>query len=856
MESTTRAIRHEELLEQMGWVQSLARSLVRDPTVADDVVQEAYLTALDRPPRTAHSGASLRAWLAAVTRTLARQSVRTETRRHAREAKVARPETAVEPAGLDVVARGEVQRDVVEAVLALAEPYRSTVLLRYLDGLSGPEIAERTGVSHAAVRQRLSRGLKTLRGELDDRHGGDCRAWLAPLAAPLLRPRAETLPAAALPVPTLVGAAAVVLVGVAVWVLPDWGGASGVPAVTDLPTVAAALPELPSPVRSAPEALPTAAPVVSESSDPAPVADAIGLAPLFSDVSGRVVDPSGQPVPDLRVRFEPGVSAAGERGTTLTAFSDADGRFLLEDVPGRGTVLAASRHWSTLFAGDASRPLAEASPLVVVAPAVALEGAVADEHGVPVEGARLTLRPPQDAAASVALDLGTSWPLELRSLSDREGRFALSGAPRLPGARLQVRAAGFHELELALDHDDDAPLELTLTRPAGRLDGTVVDARGAPAAGALVVFGEATAAADDSGAFRLHVEPEQLAGASSPEALVAVLAGHQPGRVNALADERGERSWPARVSLRLGPAPVTLTGRVLGPDGAPLPGAKVWLADPEPLVVEGDDEEGSTERSGPVPAGAPTGPAVQSVEAFLAGHDEQSFRPVLTDGEGRFKLAGLTERPLRLAAMAQGSLAATLSEPVLPGQGELILRLDGADVRAGFAGRVVDGDGRAMPGVGVSLRRPALTVAHTTWLEIGRRAVTDADGRFQLGSCSTDGTALRLDGEGLVPVDLPVPEAGGEAVLVVPARRELRLLLADDRGADRFAVLDGAGEALPLLDLRKDRRQRRMAVPLTDGRGPVLAVSAAATTLVLLLDDEELERRPLSLRPGRVNEIR
>ncbi len=87
-----RAINQEELLAQMGWVQSLAWSLVRDPNVAQDVAQEAWLAALSRPPR-ATSGPGLRAWLASVTRTLARQSVRSERRRTAREHKAASAES-------------------------------------------------------------------------------------------------------------------------------------------------------------------------------------------------------------------------------------------------------------------------------------------------------------------------------------------------------------------------------------------------------------------------------------------------------------------------------------------------------------------------------------------------------------------------------------------------------------------------------------------------------------------------------------------------------------------------------------------------------------------------------------------
>ena len=45
------ALSEESLLAELGWVRQLALSLVRDPAVADDVAQEAYLLARERPPR-------------------------------------------------------------------------------------------------------------------------------------------------------------------------------------------------------------------------------------------------------------------------------------------------------------------------------------------------------------------------------------------------------------------------------------------------------------------------------------------------------------------------------------------------------------------------------------------------------------------------------------------------------------------------------------------------------------------------------------------------------------------------------------------------------------------------------------
>src|SRR5258705_5106873 len=103
METNPRSMRADALLAEMAWVQRLARSLVRDPNIADEVAQDAWLHALERPPRHAFGRPGLRAWLSRVTRTLARQSMRSDARRTLREQSAARSES-------DVSARDSVAR--------------------------------------------------------------------------------------------------------------------------------------------------------------------------------------------------------------------------------------------------------------------------------------------------------------------------------------------------------------------------------------------------------------------------------------------------------------------------------------------------------------------------------------------------------------------------------------------------------------------------------------------------------------------------------------------------------------------------------------------------------------------------
>ena len=52
-------------------------------------------------------------------------------------------------------------------IRSLPEAYRETLVLRLVEGMTGPEIAERTGLTPASVRVNLHRGMKMLREKLE-----------------------------------------------------------------------------------------------------------------------------------------------------------------------------------------------------------------------------------------------------------------------------------------------------------------------------------------------------------------------------------------------------------------------------------------------------------------------------------------------------------------------------------------------------------------------------------------------------------------------------------------------------------------------------------------------------------------
>jgi RNA polymerase sigma factor (sigma-70 family) len=191
-----------ELLANTRWVRRLAGHLVRDPNTADDLAQETWMAAADNA---VPQDVPLSTWLAGILRNLVRLRARSEARRSARErlaatdeAQPATPESAVE--------RMELYQQLGRLLLDLAEPYRSTLVLRYYEGLSASEIARRTGVPAGTVRWRLKQGLDTIRARLDEKWGRRA-AWI-PIVAPLGRgSRFHHLAVAALAVAVAGGAA-------------------------------------------------------------------------------------------------------------------------------------------------------------------------------------------------------------------------------------------------------------------------------------------------------------------------------------------------------------------------------------------------------------------------------------------------------------------------------------------------------------------------------------------------------------------------------------------------------------------------------------------------------------------------
>jgi len=156
----------------------IARGVVRDDGIAEDVVQEAYVRAFE------HIGSfraesSLSTWLYRIVMNEALGRLR----RSSRSLEIALPTHA---AGADVVAfpngvttddpeKTMAQRQILqlveEATDELPDNFRLVFIARVIEGMSVEETAELLRIKPATVRSRLHRARDLLRKHIDDRIG-------------------------------------------------------------------------------------------------------------------------------------------------------------------------------------------------------------------------------------------------------------------------------------------------------------------------------------------------------------------------------------------------------------------------------------------------------------------------------------------------------------------------------------------------------------------------------------------------------------------------------------------------------------------------------------------------------------
>jgi RNA polymerase sigma-70 factor (ECF subfamily) len=120
----------------------------------DDLVQDIFLHAL-RKLHTLRDATAFGPWIAMIARNRAMDFYR-----NSRETVEVTEQMAVEkpPTGT--------AKEILGLIRRLPEAYRETLVLRFVEGMTGPEIAARTGLTPASVRVNLHRGMKLLRQKM------------------------------------------------------------------------------------------------------------------------------------------------------------------------------------------------------------------------------------------------------------------------------------------------------------------------------------------------------------------------------------------------------------------------------------------------------------------------------------------------------------------------------------------------------------------------------------------------------------------------------------------------------------------------------------------------------------------
>lgn len=441
-------------------------------------------------------------------------------------------------------------------------------------------------------------------------------------------------------------------------------------------------------------------------------------------VTGQVLDEREAPVEGAKVSID-----------TDAVDTAKDGTF---ELPPRapGAVTLAVR--AEACAGRASRKLDLAGDVDVtlhLACAASLAGTVVDAAGAPLDG----------------VDVKALCSGEERTVTTgRDGAFALAPAPG--PCRVEASRKGYRPLATAA-RAPDTSLRLVLDAGAS-VAGVVVDAAGAPVAGARVAVAPV-------------LLEDLLKGSKEPTSAQAdakgrfVISGLEPGRVQVLAAARGV--GVVREPLRLEPGEVRggLTLTLVGPRrldgvvrdeaGRPVTGAEVSVQPPSsdealrdllPDLLRGDF-------------------------SFFVAMEAAQAR---TDPDGRFTLS-LVPSQARHELLAQAEGFETERRP-LPEAGPVDLRLARVRKKGGVSGRVLDERG-----------------APVTAFSINRKAVFADDGRFQV---PRTGAAIRVEADGFAaqPVDCHGPE--GQDVDVGDVTLAPAAALAVEVRADDGAPLDGA----------------------------------------------------------------
>jgi protocatechuate 3,4-dioxygenase beta subunit len=516
-------------------------------------------------------------------------------------------------------------------------------------------------------------------------------------------------------------------------------------------------------------------------------------------VAGRVERPDGTPVGSARVAVMPGGGSdpsAFFYGRTFTE-TGADGAFALtvpSDSEDLIALAAAEGHPTTI--SKKFRAGAEDVRIVMAADAVADVTVVTKGTRTPVEGAVVSIATGSEGSGEAgALATGVTGPDGRTTIRTASGplQMVLVSHPTRPGGMASAAMGGMGAMaDALLDADVPKTLEAGATTPIEiRLrDGTAIAGRVTDPAGNALEGVEVRLASFFGGGGR-----STRSGADGAYRLEGVSLGFMarftvraPGWVLRGEDasiEPGGADGEIAKDLVLRPAS-RVEGRVVGPDGAPVPGASVR--------IEGDD--------------------VLALAIGAMGGEDPSAVP--TDAEGRFALVGVegtAGSAKRTLSVRAGGFVPGKSEPFAIPEGATVevpvVRLSrGATVR----GSVLDPDGRPVADAKVQAspaREGSLVTGMESLFDAPQETVADSDGRFELAGLPEGKLSLTASGTVHAPgvAKVEVGAAGTTATVELRLRRartlRVRVLGPDGApvaGATASAVVE-ADEDAPVFSM-------------------------------------------------------
>lgn len=806
----------------------LARSLLGgDPSVAEDVVQDAFTVAFTTGRVDPDRDVS---WLSGVVRNLARGLRRREARRASGESNEEWMQTVANDATPEAIqASLETQQHVVEAFSSLPDPYRSTLFLRYYKDLTPSQIARSQDAPLATVKSRLQRGLGMLRDSLDAKHGGERHAWASALVvltrtAPATLAAGSVLGGGLLMSLTMTKISYGALAAAVLALLIFWPDTK--PADRPIERTAEAPPSATSGSAARPQDDITKRLVASESTQDSP----LDSGPV---VRGRVIDSQG--------RGLEGLALLQTGGTPVV--SEADGSFAVPLPKTRRTFDVLEQGWRTVVRADFDPQHPEREMNVILAPIARWAGRVRTPDGTPVPHPRIWLHRLESAvSAGTGVALNSALTHEILVHGDEHGWFEVVDAPLIAGLSLRVDAGpDFGRSLIAAPQTADGSMDVVLDPKTGAdlvATGRVFLPDGRSAGpGVQVMLGRLGTRTDANGDYRLvarapHHRPR------TNDRLIAVAPRHLPA-IHEDPRMHEPEGWPNRVDLMVPGPSRTMRGTVVGPRGAPIPDATIWIED---MTHAGSVDDVSV-----------------FVEAMSHGAP-YGVDTVTSDAEGRFELPGLMNREYTLGVLDPKTLRRSIHEDLKADATDVVLRFALPDSDRTIAGRVLSRFGQPVAGVRISLSMTYREVflgddpdPVSTASVSGLPTQTDAEGRFTFEAVPVAIDGVRLEGDHILSASQPLSGSHEADALVVTVslRRALQVVLAagsPHETAASIAILDDDGHTLPLTESTARTSRTMQRARFVAGKTPVVSVSETASELVLYDESgEALYRQPLLL---------